>query len=471
MTQQSQLSRRQILRGAGLTAAGLIVPSAFLAACGGSEGGGEGGGGGGGATGTVDFWIDIAGEPNQKYFDNEVIAAFEKAKQGIDVNVTYYNGEDLRRVIQTALQAQSGPDIVRGPSATQTLAWSKANVLADLSPYADKWGWDDKLLDWAMEAFTMDGKLWALPMRVDTLLLYHNASLFEEKGWKAPTNRDELEELAEDAHGQGITPFGASNVDWKAASEWHMSVFWNHYSGPDAVYQALTGEIPFTEPVFVEAVELLKGYFDKGWFGGGVDKYFSVPSQEIGANFGQGTVAMVPQGVWWMAGVEQYFGEAAKNDNSWDWAPWPALRQEVAYPLFEIGIGGSLAINANSEKKDAAAEYLGWYYGDREAALARMADVPATYNIPIQFSEDEIPAEIDPRSGRVLSSLNATMESGDYGYVSWTWWPPKTNTFIYEGLEQVLTNSMSAKDYCQQLETLFAEERAAGNVPQIPQRA
>jgi raffinose/stachyose/melibiose transport system substrate-binding protein len=411
--------------------------------------------------------MDIAGDANQKYFDQQVVGAFQQAKPGIEVDVTYYQGGDLRRLIQTALQSGSGPDVVRGPSATQTLGWAKGGVLTDLMPYAEKWDWSDKLASWALEAFTFEGKLWALPMRVDTLLLYFNSTLFEEKGWTAPTDRAELEALAEEAHGQGIVPFGASNVDWKAASEWHMSVFWNHYSGPDAIRQALTGEVPWTDPVFVEAVELIKNYFDKGWFGGGLENYFAVPSQEIGANFGQGKVAMVPQGVWWMAGVNQYFGEAAGNTNDWDWAPWPALRDGVAYPLYDLGIGGSLSINAHSDKKDLAAEYLNWYYGDREAALARMADVPATYNIPIQFEESEIPAEIDPRAGRVLSSVSEAVEAGSYGYVTWTWWPPKANTFVYEGLEKVLVGDVTPAEYCQQLDGIFQEELAAGDVPKI----
>lgn len=460
----ASLSRRRFLAGAGLTALG-ITSSSLLAACGGDDGGSTGTGTG---TGKIDFWLDIQGDANQKYFNENVAAAFEKAKPQIDLNVTYYKGQDLRRLIQTALQSRSGPDIVRGPSATQTLAWSKAHVLADLTPYAEKFGWKEKLSSWAIEAFTMDGKLYALPMRVDTMLLYFNKTLFEQKGWQQPTDRASLEALAAEAAGQGITPFGSSNVDWKAAGEWLMTVFWNHYSGPDALRQALTGEIKFTDPVFVEAVQLLKGYFDKGWISGGVDKYFAVPSQEIGANFGKGTVAMVPQGNWWMSQVGQYFGAKAKNQNEWDWMPVPALRPEVKHPLFELGIGGSLAINEASKNKDAAAEYLNWYYGDRTAALKRMADVPSTYNIPIDFSDDEIPSSIDPRSGRVLTSLNKAVADGDYGFVTWTWWPPKTDVFVYEGLEQVLTGKMTPADYCKQLDQKFTEEKADGTIPQLP---
>lgn len=455
------LSRRRLLTGVGLGAAAIAAPG-VLTACGGSDDGA------GSGSGTIDLWLDVQGDANQKYFNEQVAAVFEKANPSVDLNTTYYKGEDLRRLVQTALQARSGPDVVRGPSATQTLAWSKAHALADLTPYSEKYGWKDKLSSWAMDAFSTDGKLFAVPMRVDTMMMYFNSTLFEKQGWKQPENRADLEALATEAQGQGIIPFGSSNVDWKAAGEWLMTVFWNHYSGPDALHQALSGEIKFTDPVFVEAVELVQSYFEKGWLAGGVDKYFAVPSQEIGANFGKGKVAMVPQGVWYMSQVGQYFGAKAKNENKWDWMPIPALRDEVKYPLFELGIGGSLGINEASKNKDAAATFLNWYYGDKTAALKRMADVPATYNIPIDFADGDVPKSIDPRAGRVLTSLNKAVSTGDYGYVTWTWWPPKTDVYVYEGLEQVLTKKIKAADYCKELDRLFTAEKADGTIPALP---
>lgn len=454
----TSISRRHFLAGTGLTALGLALPTSLLAACSSGGGGGD-----------VKLWMDIMGAANQKYFNENVVAQFQKDTK-LKLNTTYYQGQDLRRLIQTALQAKSGPDVVRGASATQTLAWSQAHLLADLSEYEKKYGWQDKLLSWAIDAFTKDGKLFAMPMRVDTMLLYYNKTLFADKGWKLPTNRDELEGLAEETHGNGIVPFGATNVDWKAGPEWLMTVFWNHFSGPDALYQALTGEIQWTDPTFVDAVALLKSYFDKGWFGGGTDKYFSVPSQQMGATFGSGKVAMFPQGEWWMSAVGAFFGKKANNDNEWDWAPFPALQNDVAFPLYELGIGGSLGINAASKNKDNAAKFLNWYYTNRQQALQRMADVPATYNIPIQFSDADVPSGIDPRSKRLLSALNQAVADGNYGYVTWTWWPPKSDVFVYQGLEKVLTGKMSPKDYCAQLNTTFQEEAKAGAVPQIIKR-
>jgi raffinose/stachyose/melibiose transport system substrate-binding protein len=54
--------------------------------------------------------------------------------------------------------------------------------------------------------------------------------------------------------------------------------------------------------------------------------------------------------------------------------------------------------------------------------------------------------------------------------VTWTWWGPKSDTFVYQGMEQVLTNKMSPADYCKQLASLFTTERQAGTIPQTMPR-
>ena len=42
--------------------------------------------------------------------------------------------------------------------------------------------------------------------------------------------------------------------------------------------------------------------------------------------------------------------------------------------------------------------------------------------------------------------------------------------FVYEGLEQVLTGKLTPAAYCAQLDTKFTEEKADGNIPQLPAR-
>lgn len=476
MTKPPTATRRHFLAGASLTALALALPESLLAAC--SNGSSTPSGGGStprGATSNptatalgnamLKFWMDVAGTKNQEYFMEHVVAAFQKAYPQVTLDVTFYSGADLRRLITTALQAQSGPDIVRALSASQNLAWSKAGLLAELDKYAPSGGWKTKIANWAITPLTVGGKIYALPMREDTMVMYFNKTLFDQRKWRPPTNRSELEALAAEVKGQGLIPIGGTNSTYGASSEWLVTVFWNHFAGPKALHQALTGKVPWTDAVFVDAIELLAGYFKKGWVGGSTAKYYSVPQATIGAQFGKGEVALYPNGEWFMPQLSDYFGATAKNENDWDWAPLPSLSSAVPQGLFAVGVGGSFAINAASKYPDQAAKYLEWYYGDKKTAIQRMSDIPSTYNIPIPIEKSELPSKMDPRSSRLLMSTRDALTSGKFGYVTWTWWGPKANTFVYQGVDKVLNDKMTAKEYCTQLNDIFQEELKAGNVP------
>jgi raffinose/stachyose/melibiose transport system substrate-binding protein len=100
-----------------------------------------------------------------------------------------------------------------------------------------------------------------------------------------------------------------------------------------------------------------------------------------------------------------------------------------------------------------------------------MADVPATYDIAIDFTPSEIPSNADPRTTRLLTSVNQAISSGNYGYVTWTWWPPKTDTMVFQNLEQVLTGKTTPAEYCQQIADSFTAEFKAGAAPKLMKRA
>src|SRR5882757_5098188 len=72
-----------------------------------------------------------------------------------------------------------------------------------------------------------------------------------------------------------MQPITAGNTAIRGANEWFVTMFWNHYSGPDALYQALTGQIKWTDPVFVEPLQILQQWFAKGWVGKSSQDYFT----------------------------------------------------------------------------------------------------------------------------------------------------------------------------------------------------
>jgi raffinose/stachyose/melibiose transport system substrate-binding protein len=99
-------------------------------------------------------------------------------------------------------------------------------------------------------------KLYSLADELETVVLYYNKTLFEENGWELPTTMEELHALSEKIAEAGVIPFGHANADWRPANEWYVGEYLNHVAGPEKMYQALTGQIPWTDPGLVY-----------GWFG------------------------------------------------------------------------------------------------------------------------------------------------------------------------------------------------------------
>ena len=459
-----QLTRRKLLTSSGKLALGAGLSGPLLAACSAAETTGEQTAGQEDEA-VVTYWTSSEGAEGQQYFEDNVRAPFEEDHPNIQLNVTFEDSTELERVIRTAVQAGEGPDLIQSMAPVFARELAEEGILLDLGPYAEQHGWNDVVLDWALGLGRMDDALYFLPGTFEALVLYRNETLFEEHGWQVPTNRDELEALAEEMQGLGIVPFSAGSADFRGTIRWYDSLFWNHVAGPDNVYQALTGQLPWTADPLVEAVEVMRRYFQNGWFGGGVQSYFATPSDAVSAQLGSGEAAMNMAGTWALATIGEFFGEAAGNDNEWNWSPFPSLGADVPSPLFPVGVGSTLSINAQSSVADAAAEYMTWFYTGTENAAERIADMPSQYNIPIDLEQQDLPERMDPRAAEVFTALSGATDAGGFGYVTWTFWPPRSNEYAYEGMERVLLDQLTPQEFSAELDRIFQEELAEGSVP------
>ena len=197
------MTRKSFLASGGKAIVGASLAGTLLAGCGGQEEG----------TGDLTYWSALEGAGPRQYYKNHIEKPFEKANPDIDLKVQFQSPEDLDRTIRTALQGGEGPDLVPTPGPSFALEYIDANLFIELDEYAEQYGWQDKILGWALDSGRFEDKLYSVPTEFETMLLYYNKSLFEEKGWKPPKDRDELESLAEEAQGQGIVPFSAGSAD------------------------------------------------------------------------------------------------------------------------------------------------------------------------------------------------------------------------------------------------------------------
>lgn len=443
------MNRRRFLTmsGQGLALAGLI------SACGAGSGGDK-----------IQFWSAFNNNKTQKYFQQHYVNDYNKSHKDGQIQMSIKQIDTLDRLLRTAVASGRGPDIIVADGPAQSLAYVDSGNLLPLDSYVKKFDWASKLLPWALETGRVKGKFYSVPNSYETMALFYNPGTFSKYGWNVPTNKNDFEEICKEAAGKGLTPVNAGSADWKPTTEWFVTVFFNSAAGPEAVYQALQGKTKWSDPVFVDAITQLNGYFQKGWFGGGTQAYFTNKDADMDTKLAQGKSAMAITGSWAISEYDPYFGKAAGNDARWDWAPIPKLSDHAPADVYDLSVGGTYAVNKDSKHPEQAAAYLDWLISSpkRQAdALAAVAQEPA----PIKFQDSDFPSSIDDRVKRMYVSL---ANAKNVGYTTWTFWPPKSDTYIYQSMDKVITGKMTPAEYCAGLDKVFDPELKAGKVPPLP---
>ena len=451
MSMSTGVSRRNFLKGTlGVAALGMGA-----AAC-----------SSGTSSSSVQYWGSFSESAVQKYFTTNMIDAYNKTHKPT-VSLVVKPTNSIQQLLKTAVAAGRGPDVILEDGPAQALAYQGANELLPLDDYVSKFHWDSKLLPWALETGKIDGKVYSVPNSYETMALFYSPETFSEHNWKVPTNKDEFEAICTEAAGKGIMPLAVGEADWHATSEWFVTIFLNSFSGPDAVYQGLQGKLKWSDPVFVDAITLLNSYFQKGWFGGSVQSYFTNKRATLDTKLANGQAAMDFSGSWVVAEYEPYFGSKAGNDRSWDWAEIPSFSSHAPAGVYDLSVGGTFSINRKSKLPDGAAAWLDWMLSNTAAqgkALAAVAQEP----FPIRLSASDFPAGADKRVERMYIDLG---QAKQVGYTTWTFWPPKSDTYIYESMDKVITGDLSPQAYLQGLDTIFAQELKQGLVPPLPKPA
>jgi raffinose/stachyose/melibiose transport system substrate-binding protein len=412
----------------------------------------------------IQMWFDTTGgaETAECIIAN-AIDPFNALGAGVTVDATMQaNNWDA---VRTSIAGGAGPDVVGTPGPSFVALLAQAGQLVPLDEFAEEYGWADRFVPWALDLGKVDGQLYSIPSEIETLVLYYNATLFEANGWEAPTTLDELTTLAQQIDDADVIPFAHANAEWRPTNEWFVGEFLNHGAGPEKVRQALSGELPWTDPDFVAAIEQLNQMQQNGWFMGGLDRYYTTTTDERLGVFADGEAAMNIEGSWFMQDVNQFFGEEAGNpDNDWGWAPVPSADGTESYTL---GIGQTFSINGNSENPEAVARFLDYYFTPEvQAALVTQCGLPPA---PIELNPEDL-ASLDPRHAALLAALNEASAANSYGYTTWTFWPPESQVYIVEEVEKVWAGEITAEQYLQGLQETFAPELEAGAVPPLPAR-
>jgi multiple sugar transport system substrate-binding protein len=208
----------------------------------------------------------------------------------------------------------------------------------------------DKLAPAAIDAFTSDGTLYAVPANIATLQLYYNKTLFEAAGIDGPpTTVDEFRADAEALTGDGV--FGLSLADHETIQMWPI-LQW--LDGGDVVDDE--GCSVLDSDANIESLTTWSKLVQDGV------APLGLTGAESDAVFSAGQAAMQLNGPWAAAG----YTEAGIDLGV------AAVPVGVDGPV-TLGSTVPLAASAQTEHPDEAQEFLAWWTGQdaqRQFALA-----------------------------------------------------------------------------------------------------
>ena len=427
MSENTTVSRRQLLQFAGLGAAGLLLAGCMPSGGGsGSPSSSPGAGLGAGDFTAADFsfssWslTEEAAAPATR-------ALLDGYKKTTDVGSTEVSFPYNEYFKQLMLQVRGGQFT---GAAHVDVAWlaslAALGKLEDVSALTKGRGYTAS----SLEATHLDGKQYAFPWTIGAIGLITNSELLKKAGISTfPTTVDDFEAALKKlkALGGGLIPYAASTK----AAQLKDVLIWMQTFGSDLVKD---GKVTIGDDASIEAVTWYKSLYDQGLIAADVDRF------DARSLFSQGRAAIYD---------DAPVGRASVTQDS----PDPDLASKLvpeSRPVLKKGDtpralvwGGAIAIvgGGSGDSTRTAADFGQWATSDLKAVLGDYE----LRGLPPVTEEAQASKEVasDAFGSRFAEKITATATTNPF------WQYPQyaqIETVIADRVQAVLVGQQSAKD-------------------------
>jgi raffinose/stachyose/melibiose transport system substrate-binding protein len=426
-----------------------------------------GGDSGGGDRQKLELWFWGAPPAQQETMQKVLVEGFNESQDAYELEVNFDNAVDKN--IQVALSANKGPDVVYGSGPAFASAYAAEGKLADMTPYAEKYGWKDRILDSMYESGTVDGKLYSLPNSIEDIGVFYNTKVLDTLGVEIPKTYDEFVGVMDKAAAAGLYSSVTGNQGWKPVNQNYISLFMSQVAGGKTMYDALQGTIPWTDPALVKAVEDSADFYNAGYLGGkdyanlNFDQSMKLLSEEKSPFFIGPSLAF--------QFASNYFNDDTGNTADLGYMPFPTINPDLPTPYYTLGTTASLSINESSENKDGAAEVIDYMMTD-SFAKEMNETWPGYWAVPLKdfdLNADDYSGLSKPFVTAIKETI-AGVNDGNYGYFVGTFFPPATAAALTD-IDSVWLGNVTAEDFLATVQKTFDEEKAKGLVPPLPEPA
>lgn len=313
---------------------------ALVGACG--SGGGDSTDSGDGVTIT---WLHNSNtDPGKAYYE-QAAKDFEAEHDGVTIEITAMQHEDMLTKLDAMFQSGEAPDIYMERGGGELADHVEAGLTMDLTDEAaDTIG----KLGGSVAGWQVDDKTYGLPFSVGVVGFWYNKAMFEEAGITAtPTTWTEMYGVIDQLKAAGMEPISVG-----AGDKWPAAHYWYYFAMRECSQDVLSGAVTsldFSDPCFVKAGEDLETLVAAEPFNKG---FLSTPAQSgptsASGLLATGKVAVEMQGHW-EPGVMQGLTEDGKGlGDDLGWFAFPAVDGGQGDQAAALGGGDAWALSADA---------------------------------------------------------------------------------------------------------------------------
>jgi multiple sugar transport system substrate-binding protein len=334
---------------------------------------------------TISYFTFSAAPDHLETLD-EMIALFETANPGIQVEVETAAYADYFTELQTRIAGGEAPDTFE-LNYENFVTYASKGTLLDLTSAVDA-ETAGRYYPEALQAFQLDGKQYGLPASFSNVVLFYNKDLFDAAGVTYPTaDWTWTEEM------DAATKLTNADEDvWGMYAPISFHEFYKSAAQNGCSFFGADGSVTINQPACVEALEFMVSAQTEGVQPTDAD-LAGVPNEDL---FKEGKLAMLTSGIW-------MFSAFADLPFAWDIAVEPGNVQDASHFFSNAAV-----VSADTDQAEAAAKWAAFFTSDPEAAKVR---VGASWELPAlqdQTLFDSYLAQTPPESREVVfESLDA----------------------------------------------------------------
>lgn len=376
-----------------------------------------------------------------------IYAAFTAQHPNIKIRREVVQTEQMRQTVNTAISSGTGPDIIfydSGAGYAGVLA--DAGLLSPLDEMSAQYGWKDRIAPGSMEATTIDGKLYGLPLQVDLIGMYYNKTLMDKEGLTVPKTVADLATFCKQATDKGYIPLAfTDNPGWEAFHQFSMVT--TNMVGPEAMRSLLfenQGRWDSTE-----MVQAIQSYFvdlrDAGCFSSDVN---ALTFDDATAIFQSGQALMFPTGSW----AANTFNQDTMPDMDVEMMPFPTLDGGKG-SYWVSGVGSAWYISSSSQHQSESGQFLDFLFSPD---IAKQWVGNAGFFVPMSIDTSSL--GLPPLAQGILGELDkASKGEIEFGYNIDVIAPPGFNDVMLNGFQKMLAGDKTAEQQAADLQKAWDE--------------